>query len=100
MRDLKITPVLNGFVIKVGCQTVVFTKLADMLSAIENYYTDPEAFEKLFVNKAINSKWTMAPNAAIDPGCGCGTPRYDTGCCVGGLSVADMPVPTSERYDR
>ena len=54
IREITITPVLNGFVCKVGCQQVVFTSAVDLALAIEAYYKNPEAVEKEFLAKAVN----------------------------------------------
>lgn len=53
-REIKIRPVLNGFIVQVGCQTVVFDNISAMTSAIERYYKDPGAVEKEFVARALN----------------------------------------------
>jgi hypothetical protein len=65
-REIKITPVLNGFVCKVGCQTVVFGTASDLASNIERYYKNPESVEKEFIAKAVN-KMTDGPLVACEP---------------------------------
>ena len=47
-RSMEIKPVNNGYIVQVGCQTVVFESLTDMLNVINSYYKDPEGVEKLF----------------------------------------------------
>ena len=54
IREITITPVLNGFVCKVGCQKVVFQSVTDLVRAIERYYQKPEATEKEFLAEAVN----------------------------------------------
>ena len=54
IREITITPVLNGFVCKVGCQKVVFQSVVDLVRAIERYYEKPEATEKQFLAEAVN----------------------------------------------
>lgn len=54
IREITITPVLNGFVCKVGCQKVVFDSLATMVREIEVYYRNPEGTEKRYIKEAIN----------------------------------------------
>lgn len=54
VREIYIIPVLNGFVCKVGCQTIVFTTLANMTAEIERYYENPNKTEKEYINKAVN----------------------------------------------
>lgn len=58
MRDIQITTVLNGYIVRVGCQTVVFGSLTDMLAEIRNYLNDPEATEKRY-RELPNAKWTF-----------------------------------------
>lgn len=54
IREITITPVLNGFVCKVGCQKVVFQSVVDLVRAIERYYREPEKTEKEFLAEAVN----------------------------------------------
>ncbi len=54
VREITITPVLNGFVCKVGCQKVVFQSIAEMTQKIQEYYEHPEVVEKVFLAKAVN----------------------------------------------
>lgn len=49
--DIRITKVLNGYFVKVGCQTVVFESRSRMLSEIDRYYANPEAVEKEYRSK-------------------------------------------------
>lgn len=51
VRDIKIMPVLNGFICHVGCQKVVFNSLLTMVSNIEKYYSDPDRYEKEFISE-------------------------------------------------
>lgn len=68
---ITITPVLNGFVVNVGCQTVVFEDTRDLLNGLEEYYKDPAATTKQFLANKLND--TMAdtpmqpPQAAPQP---------------------------------
>lgn len=54
VRDIRIKPVLNGFVCEVGCQTVVFNDLSDMTNQIKRYYKNPEEVEKEFITACLN----------------------------------------------
>ena len=72
-KSIIITPVLNGFLVKVGCQEVVFTSLDKMTTEIYAYYTDPEAVEKAYVKSAVNK-----PGTGPGPGyLGVMTPQYN-----------------------
>lgn len=66
IREITITPVLNGFVCKVGCQKVVFESVSEMARNLEAYYKNPEAVEKEFLAKAVN-KMNDGPCEAADP---------------------------------
>ena len=54
MRTLMIDPVLNGFIVKCGCQKVVFNSLDVMAEEIKKYFKNPEQVEKEYMNNAIN----------------------------------------------
>lgn len=51
---------MNGFVVTVGCQSVVFNDLKIMAGEIERYYRDPVATELAYRNTSIN-KMMEAP---------------------------------------
>ena len=57
-RIIAIKTVLNGFVVKVGCQTVVFTSRADLVNHIDQYLKteDPYQYEKTFLDSALNAR--------------------------------------------
>lgn len=52
-RDIKIKPVLNGFIVIVGCQTVVFRDVHQMASELVRYYTNPGNVELEYLATAI-----------------------------------------------
>lgn len=60
-RPIKITPVLNGFICQVGCQTVVFSKREDLLVCLRDYLTNPDEYEKYFIEKAIHKAMLEGP---------------------------------------
>jgi hypothetical protein len=53
-REIRITPVLNGWIVQVGCSTVVFTALDKMAGEIIRYYRDPYGVTKEYVDSAAN----------------------------------------------
>ena len=74
VRTIGIKTVLNGFVVKVGCQTVVFTTRADLINHLDQYLKteNPYQFEETFLAGAINahklgfdSNGTGRQNAAV-----------------------------------
>lgn len=54
MREVRITPVLNGFIVTVGCQTVVFTSMNDLLRELKSYQIDSASVEKEYLSGSIN----------------------------------------------
>jgi len=57
LREVHIRPVLNGFIVDVGCQTLVFPTVKKLVKALEAYYTtdDPDRMEKLWLDNSVNS---------------------------------------------
>lgn len=45
MREITIREVLNGFVVTVGCQTVVFNAISDLVDTLKAYALDPKKVE-------------------------------------------------------
>lgn len=69
IREIHIKPVLNGFVVLVGCQTVVIDSVAKLAAEIGSYYTNPQAVEEKYKLSAINNtlQEVPAPMAAEQP---------------------------------
>ncbi len=55
MYEVRITSVLNGFVCKIGCQTVVFNSIETMLDELGKYLVNPSEMEKRYVKSSLNS---------------------------------------------
>jgi hypothetical protein len=55
-RTIRINPVLNGFMVEVGCQLVVFESAKKMLDELGQYYAAPDAVEHRFLKNAVNDK--------------------------------------------
>ena len=72
-RTLYVRPVLNGFVVEVGCQAVVFNDLAEMLEQIGLYYKDPARLEELYLKNALNQVYHPEPPVEATP-----RPNYAT----------------------
>ena len=66
IRDIKIKPVLNGFIVDIGCQELVFNRLTGMIKSLEEYYgaDEPDKVEKKWLGKSINSGKLGGENAA------------------------------------
>lgn len=53
-RKITIEAVLNGYIVKVGCQTVVFNDRNVMVCDLESYLANPQAMEKHYRENALN----------------------------------------------
>jgi len=56
LREIKIESVLNGWIVEVGCQKVVFTELTHMMIELKRYLNDPEVVEKVYLKNSVNSE--------------------------------------------
>jgi hypothetical protein len=52
-RNIYIETVLNGYIVKVGCQRIVFTSQETMTNEIRKYLSDPEAMEKKYKENGL-----------------------------------------------
>lgn len=66
-RPIEIAVVLNGYIAKVGCQTVVFQSLDELMTAMRRYLLDPAGEEQRFVKEAKNGYDANAPAMAAQP---------------------------------
>lgn len=68
-RDINIHPVLNGFIVTVGCQSVVFDNVDKLIEELREYCLKPEVTEKRYTGFAINRDLmnTPPPTRSIDP---------------------------------
>ena len=65
MREIHIKPVLNGFIVTVGCGVVVFTSIDALCEELRRYHSAPEQVEKEYQNWAINK--SCMPETATEP---------------------------------
>ncbi|MFH1585235.1 MAG: hypothetical protein ABIB79_00525, partial [archaeon] len=49
-----ISPVLNGWIVTVGCSKVVFDQKTIMLGELSKYIDNPDEVEKKYMEKAVN----------------------------------------------
>lgn len=68
IREIKIKPVLNGFVCDIGCQTVVFETPAALANAIQEYFIKPGEVEKRYRETALNRALLVASPAPTATG--------------------------------
>ena len=53
MRNLSITPVLNGFIVNTGCQVVVFEGKDKLLKELKRYIKNPTEVEKEYLKNRL-----------------------------------------------
>lgn|SRR5262245_26352838 len=68
-RTIQIVPVLNGFLVHCGCQSVVMKTPDELGNAITEYYKDPLRMEALYLKNKVND---TLDNGPINPDA-CGT---------------------------
>ncbi len=54
MKEIHIQPVLNGFIVKIGCTKIVFTDTHKMCMELKRYQAAPEQIEKEYLASALN----------------------------------------------
>lgn len=55
MHPIHIRPVLNGWIVKVACQEILFTNLNNMVAEISQYLADPQRVEKHYLATSCNA---------------------------------------------
>lgn len=68
IRDITIKPALNGFIVHVGCQQLVFDSIDKLLSALGAYLKNPDGVEGFWLEKGLNAKHTVARGMLSLPG--------------------------------
>lgn len=56
MRDVTIKVALNGYVVRVDCQRIVFSDCDQMIQAIKDYLKNPEEVEAEYIRTSMNAK--------------------------------------------
>lgn len=59
-REIHIRPVLNGYIVTVGCQTVVFTSPAVLTAELLRYYNNPDKVAKEYMANPTNQVDSIA----------------------------------------
>jgi len=67
MRTVTVTAVLNGWMVKVGCQTLVYSDQKSLLKDLGEYMANPQAKEKKFISSAVNKRLMECPQVAAEP---------------------------------
>jgi hypothetical protein len=55
IRSIEIQPVLNGFIVKVGCQILVFDSRTELLTNLRLYLENSEDTERRFMRESLNT---------------------------------------------
>lgn len=66
-RKITIEPVLNGYLCRVGCQTLVFTSMDGMINELREYLVDPDAKEKAMAKSALHKDMLRNPVLRSEP---------------------------------
>ena len=78
MNKIEIETVLNGWIVTVGCQRVVFDNMTMLLDALMDYLDDPKAVEEKWLESSINSEH-VRKTISVDMGNGLPAPVYGSG---------------------
>ena len=66
-RTITIKPVLNGYVVRVGCQSLAFTSREDLLNNLKSYLSDPTKTETAYLTGCMHRDLVKAPTPLNDP---------------------------------
>jgi hypothetical protein len=62
MRDIRIEPALNGWIVYVGCSRVVFQDdINKLLRELQRYIQNPDLVEREYINNSPNTSTSDAP---------------------------------------
>jgi hypothetical protein len=83
-RNIIIEPVLNGFVVTVGCQRLVYSTLKDISVDLKAYEDDPDTIERLLLRQ---TKYKDSNIQRLEPSTDAplAGPPYSVGSMVAGL---------------
>ena len=56
IRPFTITPVLNGYIVEIGCQRLVFTSREELVRDINLYLEHPDGVEGNFLKFSLNAQ--------------------------------------------
>lgn len=56
IREFTVRPVLNGYIVSIGCKTLVFSSRERLVRNIERYLEDPTGTERDFLENSLNAK--------------------------------------------
>ena len=67
MRSITIKPVMNGYIVEVGCATVVFETQKKLQKELAAYWDDPEKTEERYEKNAVNKPGKPISGACLTP---------------------------------
>jgi len=73
-RELIIVPVLNGFVVHVGCQKVIVHSAEQLGASVTAYYKNPAQTEVAYVKDKVNDMLDPSPVVGCDIAAQCEAP--------------------------
>ena len=76
MRSVTVNAVLNGWMVQVGCQTLVYTDPDKLTGDLRDYLRDPKAKETVVIESAVNKRLLQdmpQPMATLNAMGECGT---------------------------
>jgi hypothetical protein len=99
IREAHIKAVLNGYIVTIGCQTVVFPSPAALASAICEYYTEPTETEKRYRETALNKALLndATPNAPTERTHLATSYGSSGGLTLGSQAAANQPAANQPR---
>lgn len=95
LREITILKVMNGFVVRVGCQAVVFESASGLLEVLAKYIDDPTTIEREWIEKYNPGKGYPADQ--VDPPIPSyvGESAIPPGACGGGILGAMNQATTT-----
>lgn len=67
MKQITINSALNGFIVQVGCQTIVVEGVDKLCSELRRYIANPENVEKEYLDNAVNKPDSTRPAPTEPP---------------------------------
>ena len=71
MRTIEIIPALNGWIVQVGCEKILFIDSLLMIKEIKRYIDDPKAVKEEYLKSRVNKN---RETGVIDAMAGRGSP--------------------------
>jgi hypothetical protein len=90
-RPISIKAVLNGWIVTVGCQTVVYQDRNQLISDLDAYLKDPDATEARVLRTAVNQTHTLGGGG--DPA----APPANMGEAAAPREVGSQPITRADR---